>query len=94
MFVELWIYQKPLWTHSSWSEQTKRIRCWSKSNSGDRICQTIKQLDNDGNATNGSFDQNLFGLTILDKIKKNMTKSLSKKCNILAKDRVLWRIKS
>ena len=36
MFVGLWLHQKSLQANSSF-EQTKRIRCWSKSSSTNRI---------------------------------------------------------
>ena len=32
MFIRLWIYQNSLKINRRWFEQTKRIRCWSKSN--------------------------------------------------------------
>ena len=36
--LRLWLYQKSLQTNRSWFECTKRIRCWSKIDSANRIC--------------------------------------------------------
>ena len=36
--LRLWLYQKSLQTNRSWFERTKRIRCWPKIDSANRIC--------------------------------------------------------
>ena len=57
------------------------IRCWSKSNSTNRIWWTIKKLDAEDNATDaGDNDQLMFVLTILEKIKE------ARKCDSVTKD--------
>ena len=46
----------------------------------------LKKLDDNDNATDDRNDQSMFVLTILEKIKGNMIKFLSRKCNCIVKD--------
>ena len=77
MFIRVWLYQKLLYIivvivvhYSSWFKYRKRIRCWSKSNSTNRICWTIKKLAANGNATDVGNYQSMFVVTITEKIKE------------------------
>ena len=60
MFFILWLYQKSLQVNSSSFNNTKRIRCNSKTNSTKRIHWRIKKLGADGNATDAGNDQSIF----------------------------------
>ena len=56
--------------------------------------RNLKKLDNNGNATDPSADQNMFVLTILEKINKSMTKIHPRERYGLIKDCELRRSKS
>ena len=46
----------------------------------------LKQLDNNGNATDAGNDESTFVLTILEKNQRKNIKIFSRKCNSLIKD--------
>ena len=49
----------------------KIIRCWSKNNSGNTTCWTIKKkLNKNGDATDAGDKKSMFVLTILEKNKR------------------------
>ena len=72
---------------SNWFESAKIIRCWSESNSANRICCTFtkyKQLKCWWCTISFRFND-------FRKDQTNKIKVLSKKCNALIKDSKLWK---